>query len=119
MAEYVNSKKLLVLLKEYHETGSKKIHNKIGKCFLLIAVNLLNKPRYINRSPDRKDEMISDAVFYMSKYIKKFDVTRENANPFAYFTTVAKRAFLQNIEKYNKRREKYTSIEYLEEIDRI
>jgi len=115
MPEYVNNRIFYSLLKEYRETGSKKIYEEIGKCFLLISKNLLNRERYINRTPDRKDEMISDAVYYMCRYINKFDLERKN--PFAYFITIAKNAFLQNIQEYNKRDEMFTSIEYIDNTD--
>ena len=62
MAEYIKNKTFLKLLTEYKKTKNKKIYNEIGKCFLLIATNLLNKPKFINYSEDRKNEMISDAV---------------------------------------------------------
>lgn len=112
MAEYVNNKEFHNLLKEYRETGSKKTYEKIGKSFLLIAKNLLNKSNFINYTPDRKDEMISDAVYYMCRYIEKFDVSRKN--PFAYFTMIARNAFLQNINDYTKRDCLFTSIEYID-----
>jgi DNA-directed RNA polymerase specialized sigma24 family protein len=59
--------------------------------------------------------MVSDAVFYMCKYIDKFDT--EKTNPFTYFTTVAKNAFLQNIESYNSRDAMFTSLEYIDNIE--
>lgn len=112
MAEYINNKDFYKLLKEYKETGSKKIYEEIGKSFLLIARNLLNKANFINYTPDRKDEMVSDAVYYMCRYIHKFDVKRKN--PFAYFTMIARNAFLQNINDYGKRDALFTSIEYID-----
>ena len=117
MAEYIKNKEFLRLLREYEVTKGKKVYNEIGKCFLLIATNLLNKPKFINYTPDRKDEMISDAVYYMCRYVDKFDTTR--TNPFAYFTTVARNAFLQNIQDYNKRDDMFTNIEYIENVDTV
>lgn len=116
MAEYINNKEFYSLLKEYRETKSKRLYEEIGKCFLLISRNLLNKTNFIDYSQDRKDEMVSDAVFYMCRYIERFDLERKN--PFAYFTTVAKNAFLQNINDYNKRDEMFTSIEYIDNCDK-
>lgn len=117
MAEYVKNKDFLKLLQKFKKTKDKKVYNEIGKCFLLIATNLLNKPKFINYTPDRKGEMISDAVFYMCRYVDKFDT--ERTNPFAYFTTVARNAFLQNINDYSKRDSMFTSIEYIENVDQI
>jgi len=112
MAEYVNNKEFHRLLKEYRQEKSKKTFELIGKSFLLIAKNLLNKSNFINYTPDRKEEMISDAVYYMCRYVDKFDVERKN--PFAYFTMIARNAFLQNINDYTKRDVMFTSIEYID-----
>ena len=115
MADYVNNKKFRELLSEYRETRDRKIYEKIGRDFLLIAQNLLNKSNFINYTQDRKDEMISDAVFYMCRYIDKYDVTRDN--PFAYFTMIARNAFLQNINNYSKLDSMFTSIEYIDNVN--
>jgi hypothetical protein len=115
MAEYVNNKIFYTLLKDYKENNSKRVYEEIGKCFLLIAKNLLNKASFIDYTQDRKDEMISDAVYYMCRYVDKFDISRKN--PFAYFTMIAKNAFLQSINDYNKRDEMFTSIEYIDNCD--
>jgi DNA-directed RNA polymerase specialized sigma24 family protein len=112
MAKYVNNKDFYNQLKEYRETRSKKAFENIGRSFLLIARNLLNKSNFINYTPDRKDEMTSDATYYMCRYIDKFDLNRKN--PFAYFTTVARNAFLQSINDYTKRDSMFTSIEYID-----
>lgn len=115
MANYVNNKKFHALLIEYRETRSKKVFEEIGKDFLLISRNLLNRASFINYTQDRKDEMVSDAVFYMCKYIDKYDITRNN--PFAYFTMIARHAFLQNINKYSKLDGMFTSIEYIDNVN--
>jgi hypothetical protein len=115
MANYVNNKDFYQLLKDYKQTHSKITYEKIGLCFLLIAKNFINKPKYINRTDDRKDEMISDAIYYMCRYIHKYNI--EKTNPFAYFTKIAKNAFLQNIESYNKRGNMFSSLEYIENFD--
>jgi len=115
MADYINNKIFYQQLKEYKETNSKKIYNEIGKSFILISKNLLNRSNFINYTPDRKDEMISDAVYYMCRYIDKYDL--EKTNPFAYFTMIARNAFLQNINNYSKMDEMFSSIEYIENMD--
>jgi len=63
MPEYVNNKIFHALLIEYRQNKSKKTYEEIGKCFLLISNNLLNKSNFINYTQDRKDEMVSDAVY--------------------------------------------------------
>ncbi|MFW6173023.1 MAG: hypothetical protein ACOC5T_04700 [Elusimicrobiota bacterium] len=115
MAEYVNNKEFYSLLKEYRENKSKRTYEKIGNCFLLIAQNLLNRANFINYTQDRKDEMVSDAVYYMCRYVDKFNLERKN--PFAYFTMIARNAFLQNINDYNRRDDIFTSIEYIDNAD--
>jgi len=112
MAEYVNNKEFHSLLKEYRLTKSKKTYEQIGKIFLLIARNLLNKSNFINYTQDRKDEMVSDAVYYMCRYVDKFDVERKN--PFAYFTMIARNAFLQSINDYSKKDSMFTSMECID-----
>lgn len=115
MADYINNKYFYSLIKEYKDTNSKKVYENLGKCFLLISQNLLNKSSFINYTPDRKDEMISDAVFYMCKYINRYNL--ERTNPFAYFTKIARNAFLQSINDYKKRENMFTSIEYIDNIE--
>ena len=115
MANYVDNKKFYSLLIEYRKTNNKKIFEEIGRDFLLISQNLLNRSCFIKYTQDRKDEMISDAVFYMCKYINKYNLSRDN--PFAYFTMIAQHAFLQNINKYNKIDSVFTNIEYIENME--
>lgn len=112
---YINNKKFNQEIREYFDTNNKKIYNEIGKKFLLIATNFMNKHKYINRSDDRKSEMISDAVFCMVKYLHNYNT--DLGNPLAYFTQIAKNAFLQNIEKYNLRRERFISLSITESLD--
>jgi hypothetical protein len=117
MPEYLNNAEFYALLKEYHKTQSKQSYEKLGKCFLLIAENLLHRLNFIKYTPDRKDEMISDAVFYMCKYMKKFKMEKDN--PFSYFTAIAKNAFLQRLNHYKKMEKFFTSIEYIDNCDNI
>jgi DNA-directed RNA polymerase specialized sigma24 family protein len=115
MAKYVNNKRFNDLLKEYEETKSSHAFNEIGKIFLLIAQNLLNKTNFINYTQDRKEEMVSDATYFMTKYVDRYDTSKKN--PFSYFTRVAYNAFLQNINDYNRRDEMFRPIEYIENFD--
>jgi|SRR5690606_3824341 DNA-directed RNA polymerase specialized sigma24 family protein len=115
MSEYVNNKIFKELLKRYKKTKSRNDYNEIGKIFLLISRNFLNKSYFINYSEDRKQEMISDAVFFMCKYIDRFDVNKDH--PFSYFTQVAKNAFLQYINERKKQDDMFKNIEYIDHID--
>lgn len=115
MSEYINNREFYLRLKDYRESGLKKVYEQIGRDFLLISKNLLNKSNFINYSQDRKDEMISDATYYMCRYINKFNLNLKN--PFAYFTMIARNAFLQSINDYSKRDSLFTSIEYIDSAD--
>ena len=53
MSEYVNNKTFKELLKRYKKTKSRNDYNEIGKIFLLISRNFLNKSYFINYSEDR------------------------------------------------------------------
>jgi hypothetical protein len=88
------------------------VKNKLGSIFIKIANGLLNKPNFINYSSDRKQDMASDAVYFMLKCTDRYDVSREN--PFAYYTTIAKNAFVQFINSKNKISDKVTSFSYIE-----
>jgi len=115
MSKYVDNEIFGQLLVKYKHDKNPNDYNEIGKIFLLIARNLLNKAYFINYSEDRKDEMISDAVYFMCKYINSFDVNKKY--PFSYFTQVAKNAFLQYINERNKHEKIFQSIEYIDHID--
>lgn len=117
MANYVNNKMFLKLLKEYKETESRKIYNEIGKIFILIATNLLNKTNFINYTQDRKDEMISDATYTMCRYINLYKVEKSN-NPFAYFTRVAYNCFRQNLNYHKKLNKHFISLSFIENFDK-
>jgi len=91
-----------------------KVKNELGRIFLKLCQHILTKPNFINYSPDRKDAMTSDACWYCSRYIDRYDVAR--TNPFGYFTTVCHHAFLQFINKQKKYSEKFQPIGYIENI---
>ena len=116
MPNYVNNKKFLKLLKEYKETESKKVYNEIGKNFILIAENLLNKTNFINYTQDRKDEMISDATYTMCRYIKLYKTEKSN-NPFSYFTRIAYNCFRQNLNYHKKLNKHFISLSFIENFD--
>lgn len=88
------------------------IKERLGEKFIKIASNYMNRPSFINYTTDRKNDMISDAVFIMYKYAHKFDTTKEN--PFAYFTLMTHNAFIKNISDVNVIAETHDSISKLE-----
>jgi len=114
---YVDNKEFLEILRKYDKTGSRKYYEKLGVIFQKIARNFLNKPNFINYTPDRKAEMESDAVFVMLKYMKNFDLTR--TNPFSYFTMIAYNSFVQNIKKYKTKQNLFVSLDFNENLDYV
>ncbi len=117
MAIYLKNKDFYGRLKEFRETESRKIYEQLGRDFLAISKGLLKRSNFANYTDDRKDEMISEAVYYMCKYIHKYDLERTNA--FAYFTKIAERAFLQELNNRKHRENKFISIEYIDTLDTI
>jgi len=130
---YVNNEEFYELLKQYNientilkeakKTKSPdeirmianrvaKVKNEIGQIFVKIGTGILTKPNFINYTRDWKGEMLSDATFYMSKYIDRYDISK--TNPFSYFTTIAHHAFLQYINKQNKYSDKFQPLSYIE-----
>ena len=109
---YVNNKDFYDLIVQYKQTKDRKVYNKIGKIFLLISQRLLNKSNFINYSQDRKDEMISDSVYLMSKYINSFD-PEKSVQVFSYFTQISFNAVRKYINDKKVHDEIFVSIEKL------
>lgn len=109
---YCNNAEFLKMLTRYQKTKDRKLANEIGKIFILITERFLRKASFIDYTNDRKDEMISDATYYMWRFVDRFDVTRDN--PFSYFTTVAKHAVFQYLNERKKYDDMFTSIDYIE-----
>jgi len=110
---YCNSVEMLAELKEWQKTRSRRAYEALGLKFLLIAQNLLNLPRFINYTQDRKDDMVSESIMVTLKYIADFDTTR--VNPFAYFTKVAYNSFLQTIKRFKKHSDMLVPIDIVEQ----
>lgn len=94
------------------KNGDNKAYQAIGKKLLLIAQNYTNISNFIGYTQDRKDEMISDAVSTMLKYIHNYDLSKKN--PFAYFTKIAYNAFKQYLNKTNKYNNRIVPLEKVE-----
>ena len=113
---YVSNKQFLKMILEYQDTQDRKLYNEIGKIFLLIAKNLLNKTNFINYTQDRKDEMLSDATYTMCRYIDKFDINKGD-NPFAYFTQYAWNSFRMTLNNYKKMDDTFINLSFIENFD--
>jgi hypothetical protein len=105
---YVNNKDFLAALTKYKASvNAAKESNKpvplvpnyIAECLMLIANRLSTKPNFA--SYQFRQDMIMDGIEDSLKYLHNFDETRFD-NPFAYFTTVIKQAFLARIAKEKK-----------------
>lgn len=116
MNVYINNKEFYELLCQYKKTKERKLLEKIGRNFLQIAQNIIKLPNFINYSSDRKNDMVSDATFYMTKYIGTYDLERKN--PFAYFSQIAINAFTQNINKHNRDKEIFIPLSYIENLSK-
>jgi DNA-directed RNA polymerase specialized sigma24 family protein len=116
MPNYCDRQEFLNLILEYKKTKDEKVYNELGKIFLLIAINVLNKPYFINRTQDRKDEMVSEAVFNMIRYLNTFDEKKYD-NPFAYFTRTAINAAKQIIKNYKISESRYVSLSFIDNFE--
>ena len=116
MSEYINNKEFLILIVHYQKTKCRVTYNKIGRKFISLATNILNKPNFINYTQDRKDEMISEATFDMCRYVTNFDENKSD-NPFAYFTRAAYNAFNRYFNKHKKIEDKFINLSFIENFD--
>jgi hypothetical protein len=118
---YINNKDFIRAIAEYREAleyggivKTSRAADKLCRMFFLIAINLLNKPNFIRYSPERKDEMVSDAMLNMYKYSKNFKLDTKYPNPFGYFTRVAINTYRLYCKKQKKHSERSLSLEMLE-----
>jgi len=115
-SNYIDKKLFAELIMVYKKTGSKTAYNKIGKIFLTLAWNILRNPCFNSYTKDRKDEMVENAAFIMSKRLNDYDPTYI-PNPFSYFTTTTYRAIIQKINEQKKRDKNLKSISYIENLE--
>jgi hypothetical protein len=103
-AHYVNAKDFTQDIRNYYESGTDEIGNKLGESIFKIATGLSFAPNFINYS--YKDDMVGDAIVKMFSALqsKKFNLATGN-NPFSYFTTIAFHAFINRIKKEKKQRQ--------------
>jgi len=94
---YITNKELLPVLAKYKETGV--ISEELGQMFYLIARNLSSKSNWASYT--WKEDMIQEAVFTCTKYIKNFD-SNKSKNPFAYITQICNNSFVAYVKKQKK-----------------
>ena len=105
---------------------SDKVYEKIGKRFLLIARNYINKPLYINYSDDWKDDMISEAVYDMVRYIHNYNIElmdeylakNKTPDPFAYFSQYAYHGVMRFLGEKKKDKDVLVRLPFIENIDK-
>lgn len=105
---------------------SRRVYEKIGKQFLLIATNFMNKPRYINYSDDWKDDMISEAVYDMIRYIHNYDVDLmesyldrgKTPDPFSYFSQYVRNGAMRYLSERYKDADFLVRLSFIENIDK-
>lgn len=97
---YVRNKDLLPEIIDCRERGV--VSDKLGRMLLLIVENYARKYNWVNYT--FRDDMKGHAMVHLSNAALKFDPARSN-NPFAYYTQVAKNAFIQIIKQERKQRD--------------
>lgn len=116
MPKYIDNYDFCMWIIRWRSDKNKRSSHEIGKRFKLIAENIIRNPCFISYTQDRKDEMISDALFTMSKHLPKYDPTYI-PNPFSYFTNIAWRCFIQRIKDHCRRDAIMKPISYIENIE--
>ena len=114
---YINNERFHQLILEYHErkkqNPNERIPEEVGAMLIKMANNLAS--RYTFNGYTFKDEFINDAILRAVEVFDNYDPNKFN-KPFAYFTLVMWRTFLQRIKKEKQER---TSRENLVMIDEI
>lgn len=97
---YVDAVRFKELIIEYYETDD--FSEELGEMVNKISEHVAYMPNFINYTPAWRTEMISDSNYKMIKALnqKKYDPTK--GNPFAYFTKICCRAFINVIKKEKK-----------------
>lgn len=95
--KYITNKELIPVLDRYKKSGI--VDDELGEMFYRIAKNLSNKANW--SSYTWKEDMIQEAVFTCTKYIKNFDL-KKSQNPFAYITQICYHVFVAYVKKQKK-----------------
>lgn len=110
--EYVDNKKLSLLMTEYYhlyqawdkqdQSKKPKIPDYAAISIMKIAERLATKPNFAHYS--FKQDMIDDGILNCVQYIHNFN-PNISQNAFSYFTQIIHFAFLRRIEKQKKETE--------------
>jgi hypothetical protein len=93
---YINNKKLLELICDYHKTNI--VSEELHLLMFNLAKNVASKSNW--KDYTWKEDMISDAYLKCILKLDKFDMERDNA--FGYFTTLINNFYIDVVKKYKK-----------------
>lgn len=118
MAEnYIDNDKFHRLILKYHEkkkvNPKERIPEEAGKMIIMMANRLAT--RYVFNNYTFKEEMVSDAILRAIEIFDNYDPIKYD-KPFAYFTLVMWRTFLQRIQKEKQERTKREKLIMVDEI---
>lgn len=99
---YVTNAQLIEAIAADKANGN-KLSPRLGKYLWMIAERYSYSPSFAGYS--FREDMVSIAVVNLCANWHKFDLERENPNPFAFYTTAAYRSFLQYLADDKKHRE--------------
>lgn len=118
MAEnYIDNNRFHQLIIEYKEkkktNPNARIPEEAGKMIILMANRL--STRYVFNGYTFKEEMVNDAILRAIEVFNNYDPIKYD-KPFAYFTLVMWRTFLQRIQKEKQERVKREKLVMIDEI---
>jgi len=97
------------------ERKLERIKNKIGVPYIKVADGMMKRPNFANYPPSQKEDMLSDALFVMSRAGDRYDVN--SPNPFAYFSQITFNAFRYSLKNMKKRTGLFVIVNHLENFD--
>lgn len=118
MAEnYIDNERFHQLILEYHErkklNPKERIPEEAGKMIIMMAKRLAT--RYVFNNYTFKEEFINDAILRAVEIFDNYDPIKYD-KPFAYFTLVMWRTFLQRIQKEKQERTKREKLVMVDDI---
>src|SRR5574343_15248 len=118
MAEnYIDNERFHQLILEYHErkklNPKERIPEEAGKMIIMMAKRLAT--RYVFNNYTFKEEFVNDAILRAVEIFDNYDPIKYD-KPFAYFTLVMWRTFLQRIQKEKQERTKREKLVMVDDI---
>lgn len=118
MAEnFIDNERFHQLILEYHErkkqNPKERIPEEVGKMIITMAKRLAT--RYVFNNYTFKEEFINDAILRAVEIFDNYDPVKYD-KPFAYFTLVMWRTFLQRIQKEKQERTKREKLVMVDDI---